>query len=113
MAWTTNTLKRTRFRLLVVAFAALLFGTSLSLAQISLGTAEGFGVLGGSTVTNTGPSLITGNLGVSPGTAVTGFPPGIVTPPGTIHAADAVAPQAQTDLTTAYNAIAGRPTLSI
>src|SRR5688500_3116588 len=54
-----------------------------------LGTAESFAVLGGSTVTNTGPSVISGNLGVSPGTAVVGFPPGIVVPPGTIHAADA------------------------
>jgi len=112
MAWTTNILKGPRFRLLAcVGLTALLCGASPALAQISLGTAEGFGVLGGSAVTNTGPSLVTGNLGVSPGTAVTGFPPGIVTPPGTIHAADAVAAQAQTDLTTAYNAIAGTPTL--
>jgi Ice-binding-like/SdrD B-like domain/Domain of unknown function (DUF4214) len=70
-------------------------------------TANTFAVLGGSTVTNTGPSVINGNLGVSPGSAVTGFPPGIVTPPGTIHAADAVALQAQSDVTTAYNTLAG------
>ena len=94
-----------------VGFAALLYGASPSLAQISLGTAESFGVLGGSAVTNTGASVITGNLGVSPGTAVTGFPPGIVTPPSTIHSADAVAAQAQIDLTTAYNAIIATPTL--
>lgn len=72
---------------------------------ISLGTAQSFAVLGGSTVTNTGPSIITGDLGVSPGSAITGFAPGIVT--GTIHADDAVAMQAQDDLTTAYNAVAG------
>ena len=89
--------------------AALLFLASPSFAQISLGTAESFGVLAGSTVTNTGSSVVAGNLGVSPGTAVTGFPPGIVTPPGTIHSADAVAAQAQNDLTTAYNAIVGMP----
>src|ERR1022692_4728166 len=78
-----------------------------AVAPVNLGTAGTFGVLAGTTVTNTGPSTINGDLGVSPGTAVTGFPPGTVT--GTIHAADAVAGQAQTDLTTAYNSAAGRP----
>jgi hypothetical protein len=51
-------------------------------AQI-LGTAETYGVLACSTVTNTGPSIIRGNVGVSPGGAVVGFPPGVVVPPGT------------------------------
>jgi hypothetical protein len=64
-------------------------------------------VLGGSTVTNTGPSVISGDLGVSPGTSVTGFPPGTVNN-GTIHAADGVAAQAQSDATTAYNNAAGQ-----
>ena len=95
------------------AVAALLgiFGAVLSTgaeAQI-LGTAENFGVLGGSTVTNTGPSVIQGNVGVWPGSAIVGFPPGIVVAPGTIHAGDAVAQQAQSDLTTAYNALQGLP----
>jgi type VI secretion system secreted protein VgrG len=68
-----------------------------------------FAVLGGSTVTNTAtPTIVTGNLGVSPGSAVTGFPPGIVAG-GTIHAADSVAAQAQTDLTTVYNNLASAP----
>ncbi|MEO8717220.1 MAG: ice-binding family protein [Burkholderiales bacterium] len=71
-----------------------------------LGTDESFAVLGGSTVTNTGTSVITGNLGVSPGTAITGFPPGIVT--GETHSADAVALQAQTDTTAAYLDLADR-----
>ena len=75
----------------------------------NLGTAADFAVLGGSTVTNTGSSVLIGNLGVSPGSAIVGFPPGIVTPPGATHAADAVAVQAQVDLTTAYNALAGLP----
>jgi hypothetical protein len=75
--------------------------------QFSLGTAQAFAVLGGSTVTNTGSSVIDGDLGVSPGTAITGFPPGTVTPPGTMHAGDAVALQAQSDVTTSYNVLAG------
>lgn len=76
-------------------------------AAPSLGTARAFAVLGGQTVTNTGPTVIDGNLGVSPGSAVTGFPPGLVGPPGTIHTADAVAGQAQSDNTTAYLALKG------
>jgi len=74
---------------------------------VGLGTAASFAVLAGSTVTNTGPSIISGNLGLDPGTAVTGFPPGKVIK-GTQHVADAVALQAQADLKTAYNDAAGR-----
>jgi Ice-binding-like/PEP-CTERM motif len=74
--------------------------------SINLGTAGSYAVLAGSTVTNTGSSVLTGNLGVWPGTAVTGFPPGMVTG-GTIHAGDAAAAKAQGDLTTAYNAAMG------
>lgn len=85
----------------------LLAGPSAHAAAISLGTADSFAVLAGSTVTNTGPTTVNGDLGVWPGTAITGFPPGIVTA-GTIHAGDAVAMQAQSDLTTAYNAAAGQ-----
>jgi hypothetical protein len=78
---------------------------SLAAVAPSLGSAQNFAVLAASTVTNTGATTVTGDLGVRPGTAVTGFPPGIVN--GTIHAADAVALQAQTDLTVAYNILAG------
>lgn len=74
---------------------------------VGLGTAASYSVLAGSAVTNTGPSTLQGDLGVSPGTAITGFPPGIAA--GATHAADAVALQAQSDLTTAYNAAAGQP----
>ncbi|HET6202910.1 MAG TPA: ice-binding family protein [Planctomycetota bacterium] len=71
----------------------------------SLGSAQNFAVLAASTVTNTGATIITGGLGVSPGTTVTGFPPGILN--GTLHAGDPVALQAQADLTLAYNNLAG------
>jgi Ice-binding-like/PEP-CTERM motif len=72
---------------------------------IDLGTAAAFGVLGASTVTNTGSSVIGGDVGVSPGTAITGFPPGSYT--GTEHAGDAVAAAAQADALIAYNAAKG------
>lgn len=94
----------------LVAFS-LLAAASLTLAAhapVGLGTADSFAVLGGTTVTNTGPTVVSGDLGVSPGSAVTGFPPGLVIN-GAIHVADAVALQAQSDLTTAYNDAAGRP----
>ena len=72
-----------------------------------LGSADAFGVLGASAVTNTGPSVVFQNLGVAPGTSITGFPPGIVL--GTIHDDDAVAMQAQADALTGYNFLAGLP----
>ncbi len=100
----------TRTTSLLLAVAACAACTISARGAILLGTAGDFAVLAGSTVTNTGPSVIDGgHVGVSPGTAVTGFPPGIVVPPYTIHAADAVALQAQNDLTTAYNQAAGLP----
>jgi hypothetical protein len=76
-------------------------------SALTLGTAQSFAVLGGSTVTNTGPTIVSGNLGVNPGSAFTGFPPGLVMG-GTIHAADAVALQAQSDNTAAYKVLAGQ-----
>jgi hypothetical protein len=76
-------------------------------AAVPLGTAGGFAVLGASAVTSTGASVVRGDLGVSPGTSVTGFPPGVVVG-GTTHAADAAAATAQDDLTTAFGDAAGR-----
>lgn len=86
-----------------------LFGVLAGANAQLLGTANGFAVLAGSAVTNTGPSVLNGNLGVWPGTAITGFPPGIVIN-GSVHAGDAVAMQAQADLVTAYNVIFGEAT---
>jgi hypothetical protein len=76
-------------------------------STVDLGTAGNYAVLAGSTVTNTGNTVINGgDVGVSPGSAITGFsPPGTVTAPYTIDNADAAA--AQNDLTTAYNTAAG------
>jgi hypothetical protein len=81
---------------------------SAATLPVPLGTAIDFAVLAGTTVTNTGLTTINGDLGVSPGTAVTGFPPGHMN--GTIHSNDALAVQAQSDLVIAYNDAAGRTT---
>lgn len=72
-----------------------------------LGPSGTFSILAGSTVTNTGATTtIVGDVGVSPGSAITGIPAGQPTG-GAIHAGDAAAATAQTNLTTAYNALAG------
>lgn len=91
-----------------VGLAALLYGAPEVVAQnISLGSASNFAVLGATpNVTNTGPTVVTGDVGVYPAASITGFPPGNVF--GTLHLGDAVALAAQTDLTTAYNDAAGR-----
>jgi hypothetical protein len=73
---------------------------------VDLLSTSDFAVLGGSTLTNTGPTNITGDVGLSPGSAVVGFPPGTIT--GTLHVNDPTAAQAKLDLTTAYNDAAGR-----
>ncbi len=87
----------------VIVMAALAVTGITAQAQV-LGSAANYGVLAGSTVTNTGASVITGNVGVSAGTAITGFPPGIILG-GTQHSNDASAAQAQVDMFTAFTAI--------
>lgn len=94
------------FLFLVVAAIFAVPMTAWAQVAPSLGNASEFAVVGGTTVTNTGPSVIQGSVGVSPGSAVTGFPPGIVI--GETHAADVQAAGAQADLTTAYNALAAQ-----
>jgi hypothetical protein len=97
-------------------FAGVILAMSLALvipavgqaAPVNLATASPFVVLGGTTVTNEETSVLNGDLGVSPGTALTGFgSPSVVT--GVEHAADGVANGAQADLTTAYNVAAEQP----
>lgn len=96
-------------RLLVALVAVFACFAAPAAAQtpVNLGTASPFVVLGGQEVTNTGPSVLNGELGVSPGTSLTGFGlPAVVN--GATHNNDAVAAQAQLDLTTAYNVAAGQ-----
>ena len=90
---------------LFLACAAIAIFASTAPAQ-SLGSAETFGVLGASTVTSTGATVVSGDVGVAPGSAITGFPPGIVVN-GAIHASDGPATQAHADFATAYNDFAG------
>lgn len=80
--------------------------------SVSLGCAANFAILAGSTVTNTGPTNVVGDFGLSPGSAVTGFPPGTVTG-GVIHINDTLANNAKLCLTSAYGEAAGRSTAPI
>ena len=91
---------------------ALAVPTSASAAvvpTVPMATAGNYAVLGAETVTNTGPSTLNASLGVSPGSSITGFPPGIVNAPGVTDTTNAAAAQAQVDLTAAYDNAAGRP----
>jgi hypothetical protein len=90
---------------LCAVFVCVAFGVRLQAAQlpVTLGSTVSFSVLASSTVTNTGPTVLNGNLGLSPGSSVSGFPPGSVAPPFAIHIDDGTAVTAQNDLTVAYN----------
>lgn len=97
-----------------LALAALLAGLGaragegLAATAPPLGAADSFAVLAATSITNTGSSVIVGEVGTSPGTTVNGFPPGVVSG-GSIHLHDGVSIQAQTDTTSAYNDLAGQP----
>jgi hypothetical protein len=112
----SNPLDFTRGRVALIGIALCFVITAILLAipiaanaaPVNLATAQPFVVLGGAGVTNTGPSVLNGDLGVTPGTSLSGFgAPAVVN--GATHANDAVAAQAQADLTTAYNVAAGQP----
>ncbi len=101
---------RPHYQKACAAIVILLCGASTAWAQTapSLGNAAPFAVLGGSTVTNTGTSVIAGNVGVSPGSAITGFPPGTISSGSAFHGGNATAAAAQVDVTAAYNSLAGQ-----
>lgn len=80
-------------------------------ATVALSGASGIAVLAGSGITSTGATVITGDIGLSPGTSVGGFPPGILN--GTLHINDEIATQAKVALTAAYNDAAGRTSTDI
>ncbi len=91
------------------AFPQILLLSSLFAARASasifLGSADSYAVFGGASVTSAGSTVLNGNLGVSPGLSVTGFPPGVVN--GSIHSGDSSAQQAGADALTAYLALGG------
>jgi hypothetical protein len=79
--------------------------TATSLLPIDLGAATNFAVVGAATVTNAGGTVVNGDLGLTSGTSVTGFPPGTMN--GTIQLSNSDASAALASLTAAYNAAAG------
>ncbi len=104
-----NKLKYLTISIILILMAVSLAGPSsnvsasrLQAISPTLGAVASYSVLAGTTVTNTGPTAIPGDLGVSPSSAVVGFPPGSVGPPGTIHAGDANAADAQLANTAAF-----------
>jgi hypothetical protein len=82
-----------------------------AMSTVSLGSASTLAVIAGSGITSTGATNITGDIGLSPGSSIGGFPPGILN--GVQHINDEIATQAKLDLTAAYNDLAGRTSTDI
>ncbi|MEK7515047.1 MAG: ice-binding family protein [Patescibacteria group bacterium] len=101
-----NTLQKTGVIITSLLVALSSAGSATAAIFVNLNTATNFAIIAGSTITNTGSSIVQGDVGLSPGTSITGFPPGNIT--GTQHIADAAGAQAKLDLVTAYNAAAGQ-----
>jgi hypothetical protein len=103
-----------RSAILWMALAVALAGCSKNTTStnpqtaVNLASASTFAVMATSSITSTGATRITGDVGLAPGTSMTGFPPGTVT--GTIHVNDAAVTQAKADLLAAYNDVVSRST---
>jgi hypothetical protein len=81
------------------------------MSTVTLGATSGLALLAGSGITSTGATVITGDIGLSPGSSIGGFPPGILN--GTQHINDNISTQAKLDLTAAYDDLAGRTSTDI
>lgn len=95
--------------LAAVALAAPTAALAQPATSPTLGGAESFAVLAGASVTVSGASTVSGDVGADAGGTVTGFPPGTISPGSSVHEADAVAAQARHDASLAYAALAARP----
>lgn len=100
--------RQSRFILAAFSTAWLLLASGPAVAQISLGSAQSFSIFGFSTITNTGLTVVNGNMGLAPGTSITGFPPGTVVNGG-IQINNAAALQAKTDIDAAFIAVNALP----
>lgn len=115
---TTTSRRRTAARVAVPAIAvltavsvALVAGGAQAATPVPLATADAFVVLAGSTITNTGPTTLNGDIGLFPGSAIEDL--GTITLNGTNHAGDTVTQGAKTDLVAAYDNAAGQTPVAV